>query len=466
MRISENMRIVAAHVRDGEDVPLAALPAAVPHFLLGLTVVGIERRELSVLREFVLRTILLNLNHPLDIAGFLGVKSAELIQELSDLVDELFIVRDKNGSTYRLLEKGERAISVYGLTKAVVREATCVVNGVTRSVELKSTYLISKKKLQRGGLVLPAIPARAPKVDEIEVSAVKTTIGMARAALPRVFEVARLGRIIRTTTLFLPGYLLVRRGARSVPTVVLNGSEDEAIAQRLSSHPALQTLRGESEAHELYVKRSLTAMWSGLRGSGYMHAQARNAISRLVAVADANDTAKATLKKEFIQATQQLVQIPHWICDVEAQAVFFYALIAAKSTVTIAAPATSSALFNRITLDAIGDAVQRGVKVELHLQPNDFRFSNGGKPDPILANGVELVPMNNTKGWCGFSCDNAFALVGMSKMIKVSMGEFEGFFGAIVVGTGVAKEFENFVLTKVANVFVKKRRRVAARRSS
>lgn len=91
MQANDALRVVAANLGVGDEVPMAVLPAAIPYFLVRLTAICVERRELGVLHEFILRSIQAGLSDPQDIAGLLGIQRIDAGLEIDQLSNDFFI---------------------------------------------------------------------------------------------------------------------------------------------------------------------------------------------------------------------------------------------------------------------------------------------------------------------------------------------------------------------------------------
>jgi hypothetical protein len=239
MLVNELVRVVAENMADGDQHPLAVFPAALPYFSVRLSAICVERRELDVFQEFTLRAIQLGFYSASDIGSFLGADVEEVESELRILQEDLFVSLTQ--SKCILTEKGVVYLSNSGLRRTCEREAGCYVNGVTRKIEPASPGLVPRRRLPKGTLALPPIPARAPRIGEIGVTGVKAALLSSRAALPRVLEISRLGRIIRTSSLFMGGHLLLRRGKHGVPIICAQGSPVSEYARILGGHPAIQS---------------------------------------------------------------------------------------------------------------------------------------------------------------------------------------------------------------------------------
>ena len=460
MRATETIRTVAAHVVEGDELPMSYLPIAIPYFLVRLTAICVERRDLGVTREFALRAIHVGLTDVTSIAAFLGIKERDAAIELASLQDELFVSKKVELPHWVLLEKGLRALGTNGITRSLVKEAACVVNGISRQVESTTIDLVARKRLPNPVLILPAVPARSPRIEEIDLSAVKSVMMAAKSAIPRLLEVSRLGRVVRTTGLFTGGSLLVRRGTKSVPILCVDGAANQLLAQKIGPHPAFQATRGLLSKHEHTIRRNICQQCTEMRSVRSMDAQARVAMGRLVAFSDASGEAIEPAQKAFFAATKSLVIENHWIASAEAQAIFAFATLFACEKLVVVAPASSNAVFSRETFEFLANAISRGIKVELHIQHNDYRFTKNSGALAAILKKATIVPLGSNAVWCGLTCDQSFTILGSSKLLRSSMGEFEAFSGALVASHNSGKLLEFFAGGAGIPVTVKRKKKL------
>lgn len=465
MKISDAVRMMAAHLGDQDEIPVATLAAAVPHFLIRVAAICVERRELDVVREFILRAIALGFSGADEIAGFLGVRVDEVLSELLVLQEEFFVSSGGTSDRFKLLEKGIAAISEHGLRRVIEREAACFVNGVSRKIEQGVGELIPRRKLPQKVLVLPAVPARAPRPDELDLGGVKAAMLLAKNALPRALEISRLGRVAKNVSLFGMGHLMVRRGAHSVPIVCVGGAAESDLARILGAHPALQAIKGFIERGERQFRRNLAQLHPSLRRSKPTDAGAiRSAAGALVALADAsvNTEAEAEAKSKFLRASDALVTQSHWISDLEWHVLFARAVISAQRKLIVVPPAAID-LFERESLMQLGEAAARGVRIEVVLPVHDIEGIE--RDDNLLSvlRGVSLVPLPLQADWCGLSCDTEFAVLGITKSFNSTMGGFDVFLGALVkTGTDAEDLLKDFVAQEAKIAVTYKARRNAS----
>lgn len=458
MLATEIVRNVAAHLDDGDEIPLATFSTGIPFFLVRLTTICVERRELGVFREFILRAIQTGLTTLQDISGFLGVRNEDVQVEIEELSKELFV--SLNAHKISLMEKGLQAISLTGLTCPSIREAACVVNGITRRIDLNSDEMLPRRKIGGDTLVLPSIPARAPRADELDLNGVKSAILSSRSAVQRVVEVARIGRVLRTNNLYVVGHLFLRRGAHTMPIVCVNGSVDTELALHIGAHPALQSVKAAVSRHEQAVKRALYQRRAALRSIG--NPEARNvlaALASLVLFADSTEASKVRAQQEFMDASSLVMKDAHWIGLPEAQMLLMRALTSVRSTLVIVLPLDTKTLLDLDVIEALQMVADRGVKVEIYAALEDERFFPTRASARQKLRGVSFVPLNGESTWCGFCWDSKSAVLGSTKSISSTMGRSETFFGIMLPDDPQAQELL-FALTlpTVVPVTIKKKK--------
>lgn len=465
MQANDALRVVAANLGEGDEVPMAVLPAAIPYFLLRLTAVCVERRELGVLHEFILRCIQTGLSDPQDIAGFLGIQRADANLEIDQLSNDFFIGNQGTPAKLSLTEKGIRAICANGLTRVQVREIGCYVHGATRRIEATPGDLLPKRRLPGGTLTLPAIPARPPRIDELDVSSVKAGLTSSREPMPRIIEIARLGQVLRTHSLYLPGHILFRRGVHGIPLVCADGSADADIAHSIGLHPALQSVKTALERHETQSKRTLSQHRAELRAIGFAQpTSVRTALTAFVAYCDARKSEAKGPEEEFIHAADELRTKSHWIGTSEAQILLARAALLAQKSLVIVAPPQSSSLFDSTALENLAVAARRGIKLVLHTSSADPHFSLDDEVFRPYVKDIEIALTTNNSNWCGFCCDELFAVIGAIKAGNSTMGRYEVFFGAFVTnGHGLPDLLHDIAIRSTVPVIQKQKRRIVER---
>jgi hypothetical protein len=453
MRLSESVRVVAAHLNEGDEIPLATLPAAIPYFLVRVTAICVEKRELDVVREFILRALALGFSTVDNISGFLGVHIEEVRNELMFLAEEFFVAIGKDDQI-RLLEKGIAAISEIGLRRVTEREAACCFNGVSRKIEQVAGDLVPKRRLPAGTLALPAVPARAPRGAELDLNGVKSAMLVSRHALPRSLEITRLGRVGRSAALFLFGHLLLRRGTHSVPSVCVSGAADTDLARILGAHPALQHVRTTIERTEKQFRRYAQQFDPKLRRTRSTDPSVvRSALTRLVALEGTNATMQIDVQRDFVRAAELLLQRSHWIADSEWHVIFVHAILSAKKRLLVVSPLAPDFL-DRESVELLGGVAARGVEVEVWLPTTTVKLIERDDNLTAALVGVKVVVQSSPSDLCGLSCDDSYAVLASVKACNSSMGIANAFVGAFVLAAGNAELALRDFLSQASKVLI------------
>lgn len=358
------------------------------------------------------------------------------------------------------MEKGILAISANGLTRVQVREIGCNVHGATRRIETTPRDLLPKRILPSGTLILPAVPARPPRINELDVNNVKAGLASRREPMPRIMEIARLGQILRTHSLYLPGYILFRRGAHGAPLVCENGSADADIAHSVGAHPAIRSVKTALERHEQQTKRTLSQHRAELKAIGFAQpSDVRTALTAFITYCDAAKDGTKAAEAEFVNAADALCQKSHWIGMSEAQILLAYAALLAQKRLVVVAPPQSSLLFDSTALESLAVVLRRGIKVILHMSPSDPRFPLDDEVLKPYAKDIEIISTSNESNWCGFCCDELFAAIGAVKAGTSTMGRYEAFFGAFVTNTHRVSELLHDIAIRSTVPVIQKRKK-------
>jgi hypothetical protein len=430
MLINELVSVIAENLGERDDLPLAVFPAALPYFSIRVTAVCVEKRELDVFQEYILRAVQLGFRNDAQVAEFLGAHVEEIRGELERLREELFVALPTTG--WSLTEKGIQILSKAGLQRTTQREGACIINGVSRKPEPTIQSLIPKRKLTRGTLALPAIPARPPKLADMNVSGVRSAMVLGKGGLPRVLEVSRLGKITRTSSLYLSGHLLLRRGKHGVPIVCAQRSPVSELAAVLGGHPAIQLLKSQIGAEEKRARSLIRKrLQIGLNVKVTSAIAIKAALSALQLWVAADDKAIPEFERGLGVALSAISGgVAHWISLVEWHLLFVQSLLNAKKRLLIRLPRPSP-IFNQQYLLNLARPIKRGVEIELILDSTDVQAIERDEAiSDILHGKVKIVVVESLGEEVGFCVDDTQLVVGVCKEGSSTMGTYFTLFGA------------------------------------
>jgi hypothetical protein len=430
MLINELVSVVAENLGEREDPPLAVFPAAIPYFSVRVTAICVEKRELDVFQEYILRAVQLGFQHETQVAEFLGANTDEILLELQRLREDLFVANSANG--WSLTEKGVQLLSATGLRRTTQREGACIINGVTRKSETSIQSLVPRRKLPKGTLALPAIPSRPPKLADINVAGVRSAMILGRGGLPRILEVSRLGKITRTSSLFLSGHLLLRRGKHGVPIVCAQRSPMSELAGELGGHPAIRALKSQVDGEERRARTLIRKFFKlGVNVKVTSTAPLKNALSALQLWIGASPESMRDCEQALLAALASLSEGgAHWISVVEWQLLLVQAILSAERRILIRVPGPSP-IFQRRSLAELTRAIQRGVGVELILGSSDVQvFERDEALGDALRGKVKIQVVETPSDNVGFCVDDSQLIVGVCKEGTSTMGTHYTLFGA------------------------------------
>jgi hypothetical protein len=433
MLATDSLLVGAAHMAEGDEAPLATLAIGVPHYTIRVTAICVERRNLGVMAEYILRAMACGLTESGVIADFLGVSHEEVESEIAELSEGHFLMVQSDSKKIALMEKGRIAISNEGLRTAVLREVPCLIDAVTRQALIREpSSLVPRRRLHAGTLVLPAVPARPPRSDELNIADVKASLVNRVIGFDRSLEISRLGRIVRASSLFQSGFVMLKRGVHSVPTFCIDGATSPQLSQHLGAHPALQVLKQQLERQEKKVRHQLTTMDPRLRGQGLVDpAIFMTAVSKYVAWCNEADGGIKTAERSFRETAKELVRRSHWAGEDECHMLLRYATVTATRKLLLVAPG-SSALMGLDVIEILKAVGARGVQVELHVSPEDMQSIQRTEDVKVALQRAQIISMPTDSGWCGISCDDAFVFVGCRTSISCTMGKTNALFGTVI----------------------------------
>lgn len=458
--LSEATQVTAAHIKEGDEIPLATLGVGVPHFSVRVTAVCVERRRLSVVAEYIMRSTTLGFDKPDELAGYLGLAQEQVLREFQELERDGFVSLQGAMCKVKLTDKGNAAILAEGPRARVVKEISCVINGVTRRILVVGVDLFPRRRLQVGTLTLPAVPARPPRASDLDLPQVKASLAASSNVHYRALEVSRLGRVLRTSTLFQPAQLILRRGAHSAPLISVGGTTDLTLAKELGAHAALQSLRRRIARQEQSVRHELSTQRPKFRGQGNPAADTlRLALTAASAWLQADSVDRDKAWSELTVHTKRLIAKSHWLGATELDLLQLYAVSSASKRLLLVVPDVGG-IVSRDLLLAVGNATKRGVAAEVHLQREDIAAVTSDPELRASLGRATLCPRPRSSGWCGVSVDNALAVVGQAKLLSSPMGRYATFFGTVMTDAGDGADLLREFISNGVPVTRKSTRRV------
>ncbi len=187
-----------------------------PIYKLTATGLLLAKKNLSPIEEFVLRSVHIGFTNVEEISSLLGLGTITVEAALASLIRSEDIFEYPNSSV-KLTSKGQRTFlsesSVYP------REQTIVFyyNGLTREPTwFGGQDLFTPKQADAAGLrQIRSFPARKPRVDELEVNDVFSTLRKAVKASEDHYQLLRIKQIRFAHQLFLHAVMLVYKSSIS-----------------------------------------------------------------------------------------------------------------------------------------------------------------------------------------------------------------------------------------------------------
>jgi hypothetical protein len=135
---------------------IAVENAAIPVTVVRADVLAQEKKELPITEEFTLRYVALGVNKPEDIAEYLGLDSAHILEAAAAQLSENHLSRA--GARLALTTRGLEVVRNLAATQPVLRQLPVAFDRLTwRLADYNESFLIEKKDAQeRGMTILPA----------------------------------------------------------------------------------------------------------------------------------------------------------------------------------------------------------------------------------------------------------------------------------------------------------------------
>lgn len=184
---------------------IAIEPAAIPVTVVRADVLAQRKKELPITEEFTLRFVDLGVDTPDEIAAYLGLAPAHVLDASAAQLSENRLRRRDSGSRLTLTPLGAEAVRDLAATQPVLRQLPVVFDRLTWALaDYPERALISKKEAQERGLViLPSERNARIGLDDV------TPAGFNALLKNDTLQVLRIHKVGVSKHRYLPVQLLV-----------------------------------------------------------------------------------------------------------------------------------------------------------------------------------------------------------------------------------------------------------------
>ena len=184
---------------------IAIEDAAIPVTVVRADVLAQEKKELPIAEEFTLRFVDLDVDTPEEIAAFLGLEPAHVLEAAVAQLAEKRLHRNGSGNQLALTLLGSETVSDLAATQPVLRQLPITFDRLTWTLaDYPERSLIEKKDAQARGLtVLPAARKAHIGLDDV------TPSGFNALLKGDKLQVLRIHKVIAKKHRYLPVKLLV-----------------------------------------------------------------------------------------------------------------------------------------------------------------------------------------------------------------------------------------------------------------
>lgn len=208
---------------------IAIEDAAVPVTMIRADTLAQERTELPVTEAFALRFVNLGVDTPAEIADYLGLDTAHVLDAVAAQIADGHLSRTHGGERLALSKTGADAVTTLAATRPVLRQLPLAFDRLTwRLADYSERTLISKKEAQDLGMtILPA--SRHARIGNDDVTPSEFNRLLKKSNNDRV-QVLRIHKVVTRKHLYLPVQLLIfgDEGRRELELAVL--LDDELVA--------------------------------------------------------------------------------------------------------------------------------------------------------------------------------------------------------------------------------------------
>jgi hypothetical protein len=187
---------------------IAIEDAAVPVTMIRADTLAQERTELPVTEAFALRFVNLGVDTPAEIADYLGLDKAHVLDAVAAQIAEGHLDRTRSGERLALSKAGSDAVSTLAATRPVLRQLPLAFDRLTwRLADYPERTLITKKDAQDLGMTL--LPAsRHARIGNEDVTPSEFNRLLQKSNNERV-QVLRIHKVVTRKHLYLPVQLLI-----------------------------------------------------------------------------------------------------------------------------------------------------------------------------------------------------------------------------------------------------------------
>lgn len=208
---------------------IAIEDAAVPVTMIRADTLAQERTELPVTEAFALRFVKLGVDTPAEIAEYLGLDSAHVLDAVAAQIADGHLFRIHGGKRLALSKTGTDAVTTLAATRPVLRQLPLAFDRLTwRLADYSERNLISKREAQDLGMtILPA--SRHARIGNDDVTPSEFNRLLRKSNNDRL-QVLRIHKVVTRKHLYLPVQLLIfgDEGRRELELAVL--LDDELVA--------------------------------------------------------------------------------------------------------------------------------------------------------------------------------------------------------------------------------------------
>lgn len=171
---------------------IAVEDAAIPVTVVRADVLAQEKKDLPITEEFTLRFIDLGVGTSEDIAGYLGLEPAHVLDAAATQLSENHLRRRDSSSQLALTPLGTEVVRNLAATQPVLRQLPVAFDRLTWTlVDYPERSLIEKKEAQdRGMTILPAARNARIGLDDVTPSGFNALLSGDRLQVLRIHKVA------------------------------------------------------------------------------------------------------------------------------------------------------------------------------------------------------------------------------------------------------------------------------------